>query len=54
MRPGVDDIEDEVVDGGENVAHAVGSGLTAPPTVAGLADEKHSQLRHYPDDDSRK
>lgn len=42
MGPGIDDIEDQVVDGGENVAHSVGSGLTAPPTVAGLAHEKHA------------
>lgn len=54
MSPGIDDIKNEVVDGGENVAHPVGSGLTAPPTVAGLAHEKHSQLRHYPDNHSRK
>ncbi len=49
--PGIDDIEDQVVDGGEDVVHAVRSGLTAPPAITRLAHKEHAQLRHDPDND---
>ncbi|KAK5625100.1 hypothetical protein RRF57_000816 [Xylaria bambusicola] len=52
MCPSIDDIEDQMVDGGENVAHAVWSGLTAPPAVTRLSHQEHSKLRHNPDDNS--
>ncbi len=51
MGPGIDDIEDQVVDGGEDVVHAVRSGLTAPPAITRLAHKEHAQLRHDPDND---
>lgn len=51
MRPGIDDVEDQVVDGREDVAHAVRRGLTAPPTITRLAYQEHSQLCHNPDND---